>query len=133
MDSFLCTHFTPFPLLSNMSNIPSDHSIAGTLTKRAMEKSISEGRGGLGAIYVWAGGNGKERGDNANYDGYANSPYTISVSAHTSGETKAKYSEEGSCILISAPSSGDRSDPKIVTSTLVSQGACTNRYVDRWL
>ena len=90
--------------------------------------AVEKGRGGRGSIYVWAGGNGKEKGDNANYDGYANSPLTISVGAFTKSGKKAGYSEEGACILISAPSSGGSGDPKIVTSTLSDRvDACTDR------
>jgi kexin len=62
------------------------------------------GRGGKGVIFTWAGGNGGS-GDNANYDGYANSRYTIAVGASGASGEKSSYSEEGSCILVNAPSS----------------------------
>lgn len=53
----------------------------GVLTLRAMEDSVNNGRGGKGVVYVWAGGNGKSYGDNCNYDGYANSRFTIAIGA----------------------------------------------------
>ncbi len=40
-----------------------------------------QGRGGKGSIYVWAAGNGARSNDNCNYDGWANSRYTISIGA----------------------------------------------------
>lgn len=42
---------------------------------------MNSGRGGKGSIYVWAGGNGRGSGDNCNYDGYANSRFTIAIGA----------------------------------------------------
>ena len=53
----------------------------GRLTVRAMEDAVTNGRGGKGSIYVWAGGNGRSSGDNCNYDGYANSRFTIAIGA----------------------------------------------------
>ncbi|MEZ5405388.1 MAG: S8 family serine peptidase [Verrucomicrobiia bacterium] len=46
---------------------------------------MQSGRTGRGSIYVWAGGNGRDVGDNANYDGYANSRYVIAVGAYDKG------------------------------------------------
>ena len=39
------------------------------------------GRDGQRTIWLWAGGNGGDVGDNSNYDGYANSIYTIAIGA----------------------------------------------------
>ena len=39
--------------------------------------AATTGRNGLGSVYVWAAGNGGKNNDNCNYDGYANSPFTI--------------------------------------------------------
>lgn len=71
---------------------------------------VPAGRGGLGVIYVWAGGNGGDIRDNSNYDGYANSIYTISVGAIADSGRKAPYSERGSNLVVSAPSSGGAQD-----------------------
>lgn len=71
----------------------------------AIASGISEGRGGLGNIYLWAGGNGGDT-DNANYDGYANSRYVIAVAASTNYGIRAYYSEQGANILVNSPSSG---------------------------
>ena len=50
------------------------------------ENQILQGRGGLGAVYVWAAGNGAKNGDNCNCDGYTSSIYTLSVSSVTEHE-----------------------------------------------
>jgi subtilisin-like proprotein convertase family protein len=77
----------------------------GPLTLAAFTSSVTSGRGGLGNIYTWAGGNGGDA-DNANFDGYANSRYIIAVGALTNSATRSSYSERGSNILVSAYSSG---------------------------
>ncbi|KAL6047874.1 hypothetical protein QOT17_021381 [Balamuthia mandrillaris] len=88
----------------------------GPLTRATMERAINEGRNGLGSIYVWAAGNGAGYYDNINYDGYANSRYTIAVAALTDKGTRPVYSEKGSAVLISAPSS-----PPGLTTTAVHE------------
>jgi len=78
----------------------------GPLTQAAFAKGVTEGRGGKGSIYVWAGGNGLANKDNSNYDGYANSRYTIAVAAIDNRDKQSWYSEPGANILVAAPSSG---------------------------
>jgi len=77
----------------------------GPATEDALEKGAADGRGKLGNIYVWAAGNGGSS-DNSNYDGYANSRYTIAVSASTNTGDEPSYAEKGANILVNAPSSG---------------------------
>ena len=89
----------------------------GRITRAAMEHCIARGRNGLGSIYVWAGGNGRSNGDNANYDGYANSRYTIAVAAVTERGVFGWYSEPGANILCSAPSSGWQNRDRGITTT----------------
>lgn len=79
----------------------------GRLAKMAMASAAHSGYGGLGSIYVWAGGNGKKRGDNCAYDGYVCSPYVLAVGAVTQQNVSAVYSEACECIFACAPSSGD--------------------------
>jgi kexin len=75
------------------------------LTEAALEYGVTNGRVGLGNIYVWAGGNGNDY-DNSNFDGYANSRYTIAVAASTNYGDRAVYSEKGANIMVNAPSGG---------------------------
>ncbi|MCG8367725.1 MAG: S8 family serine peptidase, partial [Pseudanabaenales cyanobacterium] len=77
----------------------------GSFAKPALEDSALNGRNGLGTIHVWAGGNGGGAGDDANYDGYANSIYTIAVGATTLGGARRGDSEPGACLVVAAPGS----------------------------
>lgn len=89
----------------------------GPLTRAALSNSVVNGRNGRGTIFVWAGGNGLDAGDNANYDGYANSIYTLSISAVTDHGHQPWYSEPGACHIVTAPSSAGSAD--IVTTDLM--------------
>jgi len=79
----------------------------GPITLSALENGAYNGRSGLGNIYTWAAGNGLESDDNANYDGYANSRYTIAVTAITHAGEQSYYAEPGANILVAAHSNGD--------------------------
>lgn len=91
----------------------------GALTQAAFSNACATGRGGRGTLFFWAGGNGLDANDNANYDGYANSPYTIAVAALTDGGQQAWYSEPGACLVVTAPSSGGATD--IYTTDLTGE------------
>ena len=81
----------------------------GPLMKAALDTALSQGRGGLGTIFVWSAGNGGNEQDNANNDGYANHPGTIAVGALNNLGHRADYSEPGACLIVSAPSGNDKS------------------------
>lgn len=78
----------------------------GTLAAAALEEAAATGRGGLGTLVTWAAGNGLAFGDDANYDGYANSLYTIAVTSIGDGGVQSNFAEPGANILIAAPSAG---------------------------
>ena len=80
----------------------------GDLTKAALENAATAGRGGKGTIILWAGGNGGSAADadNSNFDGYANSIYTIAIGATDSLGNRAYYSEPGANLIVSSPSLG---------------------------
>ncbi|MCG3126241.1 MAG: hypothetical protein CHACPFDD_01071 [Phycisphaerae bacterium] len=78
----------------------------GVLAAAALDDGVRTGRGGLGNIFVWAAGNGRITGDDANFDGFANARHTIAVAACDNLDRAAAYSEGGACILLNAPSSG---------------------------
>ena len=44
-----------------------------------MELAIKKGRYGYGNVFVFASGNGGINDDNCNFDGYANSIFTITI------------------------------------------------------
>ena len=87
----------------------------GALTRAALQTAATTGRNNLGTIIVWAGGNGLEYSDNSNYDGYANSIYTIAVGACDSKLQQSYYSEPGSNLVVVAPSDGDDTTLRITT------------------
>ncbi|XP_028930614.1 proprotein convertase subtilisin/kexin type 7 isoform X3 [Ornithorhynchus anatinus] len=55
------------------------------LGKAALQHGVMAGRHGFGSIFVVASGNGGQHSDNCNYDGYANSIYTITIGDHRLG------------------------------------------------
>ncbi|MBA3707287.1 MAG: S8 family serine peptidase [Planctomycetes bacterium] len=75
----------------------------GPLIQAAFATGATIGRGGRGIIYTWACGNGAASFDNACYDGFNNSRYTIAVSATNAAGTRESYSEQGCCVLVNAP------------------------------
>ena len=46
-----------------------------------MKYGVEFGRNGYGSVFVVASGNGGSKLDNCNYDGYANSIYTVTIGA----------------------------------------------------
>ncbi len=76
----------------------------GSLTRMAVENAIQNGRGGLGSIFVWSGGNAGCEGDRTDFNGYANSRFGIAVASSQAGGEHSDYSEPGACILVNAPS-----------------------------
>jgi len=93
----------------------------GTLTLAALKSAVETGRNGKGTIVTWAAGNGGDVTDNSNYDGYANSIYTIAVGAFDSQSNQAYYSEPGANLVICAPSNG--SSPALGITTVDRSGA----------
>ncbi|KAG0232086.1 pheromone processing endoprotease [Actinomortierella wolfii] len=108
---------------------PKDDGIAmdgptGTLLD-AFINGVTNGRHGLGSIFVFATGNGGRAGDNCNFDGYTNSRYTISIGAITRENKHPIYSESCSAQLAVTYSSGD--DSWIYTCD-VGKRNCFNRH-----
>lgn len=91
----------------------------GPLAKAALQSATTNGRNGLGTIFVWAAGNGGDLADNSNYDGYANSIHTIAVGAIDSSGNSSYYSERGANLVVCAPSDGSTSTLGITTTDLV--------------
>jgi subtilisin family serine protease len=100
----------------------------GTVTKEMFQMEAVNGRNGLGPIWVWAGGNGRDNGDNCNYDGYANSRFTLAIGALDHRERQAWYSESCAALIACAPSSG-ASGYGITTTDLMGR-AGYNKYGD---
>ena len=97
------------------------------LEEASLKSGVSSGRNGKGSIYVFAAGNGRADGDNSNYDGYSNSPYTIAVAATNNLGKQAWYSEDGSNLWLNAPSSGEVQNV-LITEPYVLDSFVTPRY-----
>lgn len=106
-------------------------SAPGSLTSAALEAALSQGRGGLGTLFVWSAGNGGNEQDNANNDGYANHPGTIAVGALNDLGHRADYSEPGACLVVSAPSGSDNArSPGSFTTDLIGERGYNRASVD---
>jgi subtilisin-like proprotein convertase family protein len=101
----------------------------GSLMRQGLAKGTEEGRNGRGSLFIWSAGNSAEIGDNSNYDGYANSPYTIAVGAVGANGKAASYSEPGANVWLSAPSQGDIGPGIFTTARRV--GDDPTRYFQR--
>ena len=77
--------------------------------ENALIHGVSEGRGGLGTVYVFAAGNGRlmmggeNRGDNSNFHNLTNSRHTIAVAASDASGGVAFFSSPGTNLLVTAP------------------------------
>lgn len=94
------------------------------LIKAAMKKGVTEGRRGLGLVYVFALGNGARSGDNCNFDGYTNLIYSITVGAIDHKGLHPPYSESCSAVLVVTYSSG--SGEHVETTDI--NGKCSERH-----
>lgn len=74
------------------------------------------GRRGFGSIFVVASGNGGQHNDNCNYDGYANSIYTVTIGAVDEEGRMPFYAEECASMLAVTFSGGDKMLRSIVTT-----------------
>ncbi|NWW01780.1 PCSK4 convertase, partial [Oreocharis arfaki] len=98
----------------------------GILAVAAFHRGVSQGRGGLGSIFIWASGNGGTNYDNCNCDGYTNSIYTVSVGSVLGDGHRPRYSESCPAILTTTYSSRTTSKVQIVTTDLHHR--CTDKH-----
>ncbi|MBR9838487.1 MAG: S8 family serine peptidase [Rhodobacteraceae bacterium] len=96
-----------------------------TRVSQAIHRCATEGRGGKGAVVVFAAGNsGKDVNDPPRtQNGFATHPDVIAVAACTSLDRRASYSQTGREIAICAPSAG-RGGLGVTTSDV------TGTYID---
>ena len=101
------------------------------LALAALESGVTEGRKGLGNIYVFAGGNEGNYYGNVNYNSFASSRNAIAVAAIDQAGNHAPYSTPGAAIFISAPSDNgtdDKSQGITTTDILESQPPYVNDF-----
>ena len=92
--------------VNNNSWGPSDNGQTIAAPGSAMASALSS-TAESGTITIWSAGNGLMKKDNANYDGYANSIYVLSIGAVNDYARQCDYSESGANNIISAPSGFD--------------------------
>lgn len=63
----------------------------------------AQGRDGLGTVFVFAAGNDREAGGNANYHTYQSSIYSMTVGATDANGVVAPFSSPGASLHVSAP------------------------------
>ncbi len=103
---------------------------AGTLAdsdevwRQAIETGLLTGRGGKGAIYTWAAGNGAPF-DRSDYDGQANFRGVLAIAALNDQGQAASYSEPGANLLVSG-FGGEACSSHTVTTTDITAGAGYN-------
>ncbi len=74
--------------------------------KQAVEQGISQGLGGRGIVYLWAGGNGHEPPENGYFsdfsgiDGQANFHGVLTIAAANADDRRSSYSEWGPNLLV---------------------------------
>lgn len=96
-----------------------------SIQEEALEKGVNQGRGGKGAIYTWASGNGGANYDDCNADSYASSIYTIAIAAVSETTAPTWYSEHCTAIL-AGTYSGDYPNAQIATTGPAN--TCVNNF-----
>ena len=96
------------------------------MVRQVFQRGVIKGRDGKGNIFVFAAGNGSRYssplyiGRNSNNNnGFANSRYTIAVSASNSEGKLSSYSDYGAHILINVPSGPNSPKSGLPESTLL--------------
>ncbi|WP_167884283.1 S8 family serine peptidase [Leptospira idonii] len=109
-----------------------DFSLGDSLWQAAVDTGVQTGRSGKGTLYFWAGGNGGTsirsgniytpiQYDNSNQDSQANYYGVFAVAALGNDGKKARYSEDGANLLVSAHSLGN-SGVAITTTDVTGNG-----------
>ncbi|KAM9812997.1 proprotein convertase subtilisin/kexin type 7 [Syngnathus typhle] len=108
------------------------HTVDGPhpLGKAALQHGVIAGRRGFGSVFVVASGNGGQYNDNCNYDGYANSIYTITIGAVDENGRMPFYAEEcASMLAVTFSSGGDKLRSIVTSDWFMHQGTgCTERH-----
>ena len=99
---------------------------AGAVWEQAIERGLTEGFGGKGTTYVWAGGNGGDQ-DYSNLDERLSHYGVIAACSVNYNDVRATLSEKGSNLWVCAPSNdGALSLPQIATTS--SRGGYTDTF-----
>ena len=100
----------------------------------AVERGVTEGFGGKGVFYAFAGGDGHEVGDYSNLDGRANYHAVTAVCAVKANGDQAEFSEEGANLWglraglwghVRSAGAGDHNERSRYTDTFVGTAGAT--------
>jgi subtilisin-like proprotein convertase family protein len=108
---------------------PLDIGVFDTMTpmeKDALQDAVEFGRNGLGVVFTWACGNGRQYSDRVEYDPYASDRRTIAVGGVDYWDLVSSYSEAGSSLLLVTPN--DNASVGLTTTTSVSLGGYTSYF-----
>lgn len=94
----------------------------GPQAHKALFHGARTGRGGLGSVFVWAGGNGGRSRDQCNCDGYTNSIFSIAINAVDQNGQFPSYGERCTAIVASTMSTGSGGHGVVASDRL---GGCT--------
>ena len=85
-----------------------------------LRNGLKTGRNGLGAIYVFSGGNGAIQTDYSSLDGGVSAMGIVNVCATNAMGKRAPYSERGSNLTVCAPSADatDAQQPEVTTTAV---------------
>ena len=100
---------------------------APSVWEEAIEAGVTNGYGGRGVFYAWAGGNGHLEGDYSNLDELANFYGVTAVCAVNDGDVRSSYSEKGPNLWVCAPSNDRREDHRAIITVENS-----DRYYDEF-
>jgi kexin len=88
----------------------------GPLASAGMAKAATANRDGRGTVIVVSAGNGRQKGDNSSFDGYASSRFAMGVGAVNRAGQPSSYSEEGMNVAMSA-FGGEFYPPDVIWTT----------------
>jgi uncharacterized repeat protein (TIGR01451 family) len=97
----------------------------GPVSLEALRLGAELGRSGRGVIYTFASGNSRQEYGNANFNGNANSRYTIAVTGCDDQGNIVSYATPGSCVVVASPT-GDSGLGRLDITTTDRTG--TNGY-----
>ena len=73
-----------------------------SVERTTLAAGVTSGRGGKGAIYIFASGNGRDNSDSADFDGYASNRLVMAIGASNGIGEVSSYSEGGLCLFANA-------------------------------
>lgn len=103
------------------------YATSAQLWRDAITAGITQGRGGKGAVYTWAAGNGAPE-DRSDYDGQANFHGVFAIGSLNSQGKRSSYSEPGSNVLVMAFGGEFCAQQTTVTTDVMGEDGANNGH-----